>query len=320
MKHEANIPEFDNAIPPEQSSVSIYGQDAMDDFPVLKAFQQYIDAEQEKARKRLLAMGIFFSVLMLAVIAVFVVLLLNVTSRNQQLNDKLVELALKQSQEKPASVVVQPPPQQDSKAINDLTDKLETMHKDLVASLKRVDEVSANAARNASEEAAAKAKGPTPEELEIKRLKDLLTNERKAAAEEKEKRRQEELEAYRRKYYPEFYRKKEAPKRRPVVLDDDDDLDLDDDDAISYFDDIDEDDEPIRIKSRPTSKTPVKKTVKAQPKTQKAEKAPVQPKKAETAPAAVKKPAPAPLPAPVKKDSIPLDVGGSNTKWLVPND
>ena len=39
-----NIPGVDSAIP-AQNAVSVYSQDAMDDFPVLKAFQQYIDAE-----------------------------------------------------------------------------------------------------------------------------------------------------------------------------------------------------------------------------------------------------------------------------------
>ena len=42
----------DNSTEPgfDQRAVSVYGAaDALDDFPVLKAFQQYIDAEQAKA-------------------------------------------------------------------------------------------------------------------------------------------------------------------------------------------------------------------------------------------------------------------------------
>ena len=39
----------------ENTAVSVYDAgNAMDDFPVLKAFQQYIDAEQAKAQKRML--------------------------------------------------------------------------------------------------------------------------------------------------------------------------------------------------------------------------------------------------------------------------
>jgi hypothetical protein len=40
--------EVNPGIPP--NAVSLYNNDAMDDFPVLKAFQQYIDAEHAKAR------------------------------------------------------------------------------------------------------------------------------------------------------------------------------------------------------------------------------------------------------------------------------
>ena len=92
MNPNAEIPEVDNPMP--NNAVRLYG-DAMDDFPVLKAFQQYIDAEQAKARKRLLSLGIFFGILTGAIIAVFVLLLLNVSQRNQELNDRLVEYAMK---------------------------------------------------------------------------------------------------------------------------------------------------------------------------------------------------------------------------------
>ena len=76
--------DIDPEIP--RNAVSIYGNnDAMDDFPVLKAFQQYIDAEHAKARKRLISLGIFFGVFTGIVIAVFVALLMNVSARNQAL-------------------------------------------------------------------------------------------------------------------------------------------------------------------------------------------------------------------------------------------
>ena len=43
MNDSHEIPEVDAPIPP--NAMRLYGQsDAMDDFPVLKAFQQYIDA------------------------------------------------------------------------------------------------------------------------------------------------------------------------------------------------------------------------------------------------------------------------------------
>lgn len=71
-----------NPIPPQNqaNAVSLYGQaDAMDDFPVLKAFQQYVDAEQAKAHKRLMTVCAFFAVLMSVVIGVFVYIIVGLS-------------------------------------------------------------------------------------------------------------------------------------------------------------------------------------------------------------------------------------------------
>lgn len=203
----------------QQRAVSVYGGagDALDDFPVLKAFQQYIDAEQAKARKRLLAMGVFFGALMLVVIAIFVALLVSVSSRNQQLNDRLIEFAMKERQPSSA-VVVQPP--QDSAAVLALTAKLEDLQRKVSEAQSKADATIAEAAEKARQAAAAEAakvQAETTEQLEIRRLKAQLEDERKKAAAEKEKRREEELEAYRRKHYPELYAPRQdapSPRRR----------------------------------------------------------------------------------------------------------
>ena len=51
------------------NAISLFGQATnANDFPVLKAFQEYIDAEQAKARKRMLGLSIFFVVLLVAVV------------------------------------------------------------------------------------------------------------------------------------------------------------------------------------------------------------------------------------------------------------
>ena len=282
MKPEDNIPEIDPRIP--ENAVSIYGQsDAMDDFPVLKAFQQYIDSEQAKARKRMLSLGIFFGVLMAIVIAVFVGLLLNFSSRNQALNDRLVEYVMKDRERMNAPVVVQPPVQQDNSAILALTSKLEEMQRKLDAGRTKEED-----AKRQTEIETAKPKGPTPEEIEIKRLNALLAAEKeKRAAEkarqeaEKERQRQIELEEYRRKHYPELYEKTNErhsakPDRETAheeLLKEVDQI-LSDEDAISYYDD----------------EEPVKKTK------------------------------PRPAPAPQKEYSIPVDIRGSSSRWSVPND
>jgi hypothetical protein len=190
-----------------ERAVSVYGNgDAMDDFPVLKAFQQYIDAEQAKARKRLLAMGAFFGVLMLAVVTIFVFLLISASNRNQQLNDRLVEFAMRE-RNTGSAVVVQSP--QDSATVLALTAKLDEMNRKIAEAQTKSDKAIADAEAKvqqaATKLAAAIPKQPTADELEIQRLKAQLAAEKEKAAAEKARQREIELEAYRRKHYPELY-------------------------------------------------------------------------------------------------------------------
>ena len=310
---ENSIPEVDPAIPP-RNAVSVYSQDAMDDFPVLKAFQQYIDAEQAKARKRVLSLGIFFGILTGAIIAVFVVLLMNMTMRNQQLNDRLLDFAMKDRDHPP--VVVQSAPQSDGSAfVASLAAKIDALQSKIANGLERKPEESARPAQ-ATPPAAAPAKPattPSAEAAEIERLKALLDAERAKAALESERRRQAELEEYRRKHYPEFYRKQEnaADAPRPATKQDapqatakrrraepeDDEIEkilkeTDVDEAISYFDDDE-----------------AKPETEAKPKAPARKKPPVQEKAAE------------PAPAPVAQEpaySIPVDVKKPSRSWRIP--
>ena len=280
-----NIPGIDAEIP--ENAVRLYGEsDAMDDFPVLKAFQQYIDAEQAKARKRLLSLGIFFGVLMFVVISVFVILLINVSAKNQALNDRMFEFAMKERDRGSSAVVVQSP-QQDTSAVLALTQKLEELQKKLNESQSQAEKAAAEAAELAKE--ASKPKGPTPEELEIARLKALLSAEKEKQSAERERQRQLELEEYRRKHYPELYEDTPKPKKsasRPKPTEDEDfdlldevDKILDDSKAVNYYEE-DEDEED-----------------------------------AETVHNAPSRPAPA-----QKEYSIPVDIRGSSSLWNVPND
>lgn len=253
MNETHNIPEVDAEIP--ANAVSVYGQsDALEDFPVLKAFQQYVDAEQAKARKRLLMICSFFGVLMFVVIAVFVGMLVTISNRNQALNDRLIEFAMNNRAHSSGGspVVVQPP--QDSAAILALTAKLDEMQKKLADDQAKAEKAAAEAAEEAKKAAidAAKPKPPSAAELEVKRLKALLAAEKEKASAERERQRQEELEAYRRKHYPELYEQRKPRVRRTIsreLTDEElDDIVLEDDDAIEYFDEEDEDDyEPREI-------------------------------------------------------------------------
>ncbi|MCQ2395661.1 MAG: hypothetical protein MJ249_15380 [Kiritimatiellae bacterium] len=267
---------------------------------MLKAFQQYIDAEQEKARKRLILICVFFGGIMFVVIAVFVGLLVSASSRNQMLNDRIVEYMMRDREQRGSAVVVQP--SQDSSAIHALTSKLDDLQKKLAESQAAAEKMALNAA-------AAKAgqtvetlspKGPTHEELEIARLKALLAAEREKTAVEREKQRQAELEEYRRKHYPELYEKKapakdedipakqeikKAPKKSASeeLLEEVDKI-LNESKAVSYFDDDETEDDAVPAKK---AKSPSR---------------------------------PQPQPAPKKEFSIPVDVRGSSSRWSVPNE
>ena len=271
--------DIDPEIP--RNAVSIYGNnDAMDDFPVLKAFQQYIDAEHAKARKRLISLGIFFGVFTGVIIAIFVILLMNVSARNQALNDRLIEFAMKdRDRGQQAAVVVQPPIQQDNSALMAVTAKLESLQKQLLENRSEKVEVKAQKVQETP-------KGPSPAELEVLKLKALLSAEKEKLAEEKKRQRELELEAYRRKYYPELSEQKTEPvrppatrksaaKRRLETIEDIDDEDAEDisldDGAISYFDDEEEEIKKVKPSSR-------------------------------------------------KYYSIPVEVRGSRSNWQVPND
>ena len=161
MNTPNEMPDVD---PQMTNAMSVYGQDgALDDFPVLKAFQQYVDAEQAKAQKRMTALCIFFITLMVGIVAVFVLLIMNISARNQALNDRMVELAMNREHTS-SPVVVQPP--QDSAAILALTAKMDAMQKKLAEDQAKAEQAAKEAAEKAQKAAieAATPKGPTAEE------------------------------------------------------------------------------------------------------------------------------------------------------------
>ena len=327
-KYDMN--DIENDIP--QNAVSVYGSDStMDEFPILKAFQEYINAEQAKARKRITALAVFFGVLLIAILAIFMTLLVKSYNDNQHLNDRLVDFMQKErersdkehSERERAAAEAAARPSRDSAAVIELTKKIETLQEKIYNTQRKADEAeralvekeklmaekdkqAAEALKKAIEDA--KPKGPTPEEQEIARLKSLLAAEKRkqAAAVEKERRRQAELEEYRRKHYPQHYQRQTTPSRPSRTLtignldtsalprydEDYDDL-ADEYTAISYYDDEDE-----------APATPAKKKSVSPSKPKPAAKAP-----AKTAPKA----------EPEEKFSIPVEVKKSDISvWDIP--
>ena len=95
---------------PTTNAVSVFGQGGSpNDFPVLKAFQEYIDAEQAKARKRMLGLSVFFILLLVVITITFTVVVMSVINRNQSLSDRLLDIALREKAPAQPVVTVQSP-------------------------------------------------------------------------------------------------------------------------------------------------------------------------------------------------------------------
>ena len=83
-----------------------------DAFPVLKAFQDYLEAERQRARRRMTTLGVVFAFVIVAVVGAFILIWFSTMRGVQDTNRQLLEAALKRANaEPPAPVVVQPPPQ-----------------------------------------------------------------------------------------------------------------------------------------------------------------------------------------------------------------
>ncbi len=227
------------------NAVSIYGQnDAMDEFPVLKAFQQYIDAEQTKAQKRMTTICIFFALILTIVIGVFVLLLMNVGQRNQILNDQLLDYIMRDRDRQP--VVVQNGPSANDATVKMLTDSLASLQKQMSdQQMKFLEQQTKLMEKQSKVNDAPPAQSPSQSMA-------LLAAEKAKLAKEAEELRKAKVEMHRRKLYPEYYAQKEtkraatsadAPKKRVASEELDEILGLTnetDDDSIRYFDDEDE--------------------------------------------------------------------------------
>ena len=341
-----------NENPADSNAISIYGQEGLDDFPVLKAFQQYIDAEQSKSRKRMIMLCVFFGFLMSVMIVVFLFMLRDASARNQSLNDKLVEYVMKERERQP--VVVQPPaPVQNAAndaAIKAMTDTLAALQKQMADQQAKMIEQQAKleenrakmaeeqlkavtaAAAKAQEAAAAQKVGPSMEQLALQKQIDedtaklvkaraLLKAEKDKIAAEKEKLRREEVERQRRRLYPEYYEKKDAeekaaaekPKQSPL-----DELDA----PVSYFDAYDNELDDDELDDLVPSAKP---KAKAKPAAAPAKRPAASPaKKPATPSTAAAKPQPKPA-APAKPKAaasdryvVPVEINGADSDWLIP--
>lgn len=237
-----NISDQDEATP-TANAVSLFGQGGgVNDFPVLKAFQEYIDAEQAKARKRMFGLSIFFIVLLVVVVVTFTIVMTSVIGRNQALSDRLLDIALR---EKPAAqpvVNVQPSmpspvvqPSVESAELVRLREELQREKEARQAEQARRDKEKIESLTAALAKAQQQPPAPAPvvvttpapvvqsaaESAELIRLREELRREkeeRKAEQQKaKEEKRKAEIEAHRRRLYPEYYAQEDARKNVPPL-------------------------------------------------------------------------------------------------------
>lgn len=274
---------------PQNSQLSIYGNDeALNEFPVLKAFQQYIDAEQAKAHKRVTQLCIFFTALMVIIVSVFVVLLISLSSKNSDLSGQMLALMIKErSTQQP--VIIQPGQQAqpnnsaDDRHIREISSLMEKMSDKmnmLESSIKgNANNIAEEESRNKSLQESLDKKSLALKKLEsdVAKEKQGIESERKKIEEEKallakqkKELHQKEIELQRRKLYPELYdtpkkaEKTEAPtasaprQKQPASapqLEDDEEIDeLIDMIPINYF----SDEEPKEKPEKPARKATVK--------------------------------------------------------------
>ncbi len=120
---------FNNETNPD-SAVSVYGNNSsLNDFPVLQAFQKYIDAEQVKSQKRLTFVCVFFSLLIVFIVAVFLVLLINVSNSKSSMNDTFIRYLIDNKANAPA----QSAPAVASNEVKILTDSISELRHQISA-------------------------------------------------------------------------------------------------------------------------------------------------------------------------------------------
>ena len=234
MINAQNIPEGGAEIPP--NAVSVYGRnaDALDDFPVLKAFQQYIDAEQAKAHKRLMSVCVFFTILILTVIGVFMFIIMNISLGSRQ-NAPVADATIKALSDSNAALqgqVLEQARKMNEQLMNQLAARdgrpaadaeLQRQNFELQAKLNaieierrlRAEHEAALAKRSAGESAQAAAEGTDADTEKARSLKaaeasqksrEARLKERAAQLEAEEKRlREQEIKMHRRRLYPEFF-------------------------------------------------------------------------------------------------------------------
>ncbi|MGN0853407.1 MAG: hypothetical protein ACI4Q3_08535 [Kiritimatiellia bacterium] len=210
----------------QPNALSLFGSDgAGNDFPVLKAFQQYIDAEQAKARKRMLGLSAFFVLLLVVVVVTFTLITVAVINRNQALSDRLLDIALrdKTAPQQPQPAVA--PVVRETTVMQPILDKLESLATALITAKQQQPAPVVVTTTPATPSQSV----PPAESAETRQLRDELRQQQEAlraeidkmkrerAQMEADERKKAEIERHRRRLYPDYYAREDARKaERPV--------------------------------------------------------------------------------------------------------
>lgn len=220
------------------TAVSVYEQsNGMNDFPVLKAFQEYIEAEQTRARKRMLGLSIFFVVLLVVVVVTFSVImaavinrdqqsLSTIATRNQELSDKLLDIALRERGQQPVINVGQPAPVAVSAPHGSPASPADNAAA-LQPVLERLEKLATSLNKPQPQIPAPPVAAPAPQltpvdpglvaeqrqQAEIRRQREAIAAERAKIKAAQEQLRIEQVEQHRRRLYPEYYAQEDARKK-----------------------------------------------------------------------------------------------------------
>ena len=205
-------------IPPNPAPVALYGnQDAMDDFPVLKAFQQYVDSEQAKAHKRLMSVCFFFTMLIVVIIGVFLFVVMNMRNNRSlpdgtaemqrhlmeqtaKMNERLIQQLLAQKNTPPPSPAASVVVVGDNKEKPAVDSALNAKERELAA---REAELKKREFEEAQKELIARENAL--KEREAKMAADLAEKAKKNSEEQAREKKRKEILEHRRKLYPEYF-------------------------------------------------------------------------------------------------------------------
>lgn len=145
-------------------------------FPVLKAFQEFLESERERARRRQLTLTLAFMGVIVALVVVFcvigIVMFNGLVNQNAQQQGKMLELLMQRSQSAPEVRVVEAAPPPAAAAPDPVLEGLMETLKELrseIASRREADEKRAEAIAQANAAAAEEAAKARESEADAKR-------------------------------------------------------------------------------------------------------------------------------------------------------